>query len=114
MVKTQLAVLLLSRLYADIYTSTLSEVSIRLYPAAVTTVYSLSHVIRYTWLLVSATWAIIRLFKARASVDIDENEMTFGQILAVLLLLGPLVRIGWALALFVRRGRGGHIGTLIN
>lgn len=40
--------------------------------------------------------------------------MTFGQILAVLLLLGPLVPIGWALVLFVRRGRGGHIGTMIN
>lgn len=47
-VKTELAVLLLSRLYADVYTSTPSEVSIRPCPAAVTTVYSLSHVTRYT------------------------------------------------------------------
>lgn len=50
---------------------------------------------------------------ARASVDIDENEMTFGQVLAVLLLLAPVVRIGWTLALFVKRGFSSHNGTII-
>lgn len=47
-VKHRLAMLLLWRLYADLYTSTLSEVSIRSSPTAVTTLYSLSHVTRYT------------------------------------------------------------------
>lgn len=47
-VKHRLTVLLLSRLYADLYTSTLSEVSIRPSPTAITTLYSLSNVTRYT------------------------------------------------------------------
>lgn len=57
----------------------------------------------------------MRLFKARASVINDENEMTFGQILAVLLLLAPLIPIGWALIVFIRRTHRpeGHDGTVI-
>lgn len=39
--------------------------------------------------------------------------MTFGQILAVLLLLAPLVPIIWALVAFVRRGRWVYDGTVI-
>lgn len=46
-------------------------------------------------------------------MNIDENEMTFGQILAILLLVGPLVPIVWVLDLFVRRGRRGHDGAVI-
>lgn len=48
LVKQGLAVLLLSRLYADLYTSTLSEVSPRPSTTAVITVYSLSHSSRST------------------------------------------------------------------
>lgn len=50
----------------------------------------------------------------RTSVGIYENEMTFGQILAVMVLLAPLVPVSWALVLFVRRGGNGHSGTVIN
>lgn len=50
---------------------------------------------------------------ARASVDIDENEMSFGQVLAVLLLLAPVVPIGWTLALLVKQGFSSHNGTII-
>lgn len=46
-------------------------------------------------------------------MELDESEMTFGQILAVLLLFAPLVPIGWALVLFVRRRHQGHDGTTI-
>lgn len=47
-VKQGLALLLLSRLYADLYTSMLSEVSTHPIPTAVITVYLLSYIIRYT------------------------------------------------------------------
>lgn len=43
-----LALLLFMRLYADLYTSTLSEVSIHPSPTVVTTTYSMFHVTRYT------------------------------------------------------------------
>lgn len=39
--------------------------------------------------------------------------MTFGQTLAVLLLLAPLVPIIWALVTFVRRRRWVYDGTVI-
>lgn len=46
-----LAVLLFLRLYADLYTSTLSEVSIHPMQTAVTTIYSIYHIIRFTGFL---------------------------------------------------------------
>lgn len=46
-------------------------------------------------------------------MKIDENEMTFGQILAILLLVAPVVPIVWALGPLVRRGCCGHDGAVI-
>ncbi|KAM5378820.1 hypothetical protein ACJZ2D_004293 [Fusarium nematophilum] len=43
------------------------------------------------WLLVSAIWGTIKLFMAKSSAYVDEDDWTFGQILPIFLLLGPLV-----------------------
>lgn len=45
------------------------------------------------WLLVSGIWGTIKLFLARSSADVEENDWSFGQILPIFLLLGPLVTI---------------------
>ncbi len=43
------------------------------------------------WLVVSAAWGTLRLAQAKLSVEVDDNEWSFGQILPVFLLIGPLV-----------------------
>ncbi|KAJ3454048.1 hypothetical protein MRS44_018680 [Fusarium solani] len=58
------------RLYSDLLISTLSDVY---------------------WLLVSAIWGTVKLFMAKSSAYVDEDDWTFGQILPIFLLLGPLV-----------------------
>ena len=43
------------------------------------------------WLVVSTAWGTLRLAQAKLSVEVDDNEWSFGQILPVFLLIGPLV-----------------------
>ncbi|KAH8667139.1 hypothetical protein BGZ61DRAFT_558522 [Ilyonectria robusta] len=45
------------------------------------------------WLLVSGIWGTIKLLQARSSAEVEENDWSFGQILPIFLLLGPLVTI---------------------
>lgn len=68
-VKPLLALYLWGRIYADLFTSMISEVY---------------------WLWVSTLFLTITLFRIRWSVELDENSFSFGQILPVLLLAGPL------------------------
>ncbi|CRK24137.1 hypothetical protein BN1723_013171, partial [Verticillium longisporum] len=65
-----IAILMTARIYADVATSTFSEVL-------------------FAW--VAVLWVTIRIFATRASVHLDENDFTFGQIVAVLLLIGPTI-----------------------
>ncbi|EEY21308.1 predicted protein [Verticillium alfalfae VaMs.102] len=65
-----IAILMTARIYTDVATSTFSEVL-------------------FAW--VAVLWVTIRIFATRASVHLDENDFTFGQIVAVLLLIGPTI-----------------------
>lgn len=42
------------------------------------------------WLLASAFWGTFKLFMAKSSANVDENDWNFGQILPAFLLLGPI------------------------
>ncbi|KAH8884072.1 hypothetical protein GQ53DRAFT_830005 [Thozetella sp. PMI_491] len=99
-IKPMFAVILLCRLYADLYTSMLSEVF---------------------WLIVSTVWGSIHLFTARHSTYVDESELTFGQILPIFLLIGPLIPVTVTLVPVVyrlwkephsnqRNGKNDHVG----
>lgn len=122
-IRQMFALNLFCRLYADIYTSMLSEVSFSFHLlfflaifllVCIVTVESLTALYAQVyWLFVSGVWAIVRLFLARTSVNIDENDMTFGQILAVLLLIAPLVPIAFAILPFIRRKRQAQISTFL-
>ncbi|KAF6823382.1 hypothetical protein CMUS01_10719 [Colletotrichum musicola] len=52
----------------------------------------LTELLQLYWLIVSATWGTVRLFLAREAHegDGDENEWEFGQVLPVLLFIGPI------------------------
>ncbi|KAK4197676.1 hypothetical protein QBC40DRAFT_350852 [Triangularia verruculosa] len=63
------ATYLMTKHYTDLFTSEISDVY---------------------WLIVSAAWCTWRLFDARSSVDVEDNDWGFGQILPVFLLLGPI------------------------
>lgn len=70
--KPVLALIIVSRLYADLYSSMLSEVY---------------------WLAISATWGSLRLASLRKSVSVYEEDLTFGQILAILFLAAPVLAV---------------------
>ncbi|KAH6687223.1 hypothetical protein F5X68DRAFT_239739 [Plectosphaerella plurivora] len=43
------------------------------------------------WALVAGIWVSVRILKARSSAQVDEGMASFGQVLAVFLLISPLV-----------------------
>ncbi|KAH7131005.1 hypothetical protein EDB81DRAFT_859648 [Dactylonectria macrodidyma] len=45
------------------------------------------------WLLVSTVWGTFRFVKDKSSVSVKENDWTFGQILPMFLLLGPVAAL---------------------
>ncbi|KAH7118569.1 hypothetical protein B0J13DRAFT_629695 [Dactylonectria estremocensis] len=45
------------------------------------------------WLITSTVWGTRNLFKEKSYVVVDENDWTFGQILLVFLLVGPVVSL---------------------
>ncbi|CRK21521.1 hypothetical protein BN1723_013060, partial [Verticillium longisporum] len=65
-----IAILMTARIHTDVVTSTFSEVML-------------------AW--VAVLWVTIRIVATRASVQLDENGFTFGEIIAVLLLTGPTI-----------------------
>ncbi|KAH6856228.1 hypothetical protein B0I37DRAFT_71750 [Chaetomium sp. MPI-CAGE-AT-0009] len=69
-VKVGIALYLVAKMYADLLVSDASDVY---------------------WLIVSAVWGTLRLSEAKSSVDVDENGWSFGQVLPVFLLIGPIV-----------------------
>ncbi|KAK0624061.1 hypothetical protein B0T14DRAFT_565370 [Immersiella caudata] len=69
-VRPLMAVYLVGKLYADILSSDVSDVY---------------------WLVVSALWGTFQLREARLSVEVEDDDWGFGQILPVFLLLGPIV-----------------------
>ncbi|KAK3942863.1 hypothetical protein QBC46DRAFT_255481 [Diplogelasinospora grovesii] len=72
LVRPLVAGFLLCRLYVDLYSSMMSEVY---------------------WLWVSAIWGIMHISMTRSSAQPDESALTFGQILAIFLLVLPLMPI---------------------
>jgi hypothetical protein len=67
------SLLLTARLYADFYASTASDI---------------------WWAWATAAWVTIRTVKAKTSAQVDEGDLTFGQSMAVLLLIAPTVDAG--------------------
>jgi len=74
------------------------------------------------WLVVSAAWGTIRIAKTRLSVEVDDNDWGFGQILPAFLLIGPILVFIQAIVLpdsehfpktdnAIQAGRHGHITT---
>ncbi|KAM7208352.1 hypothetical protein V8F20_001330 [Naviculisporaceae sp. PSN 640] len=75
--KPMVALVLLARLYMDYYSSMASEVY---------------------WLIVSSAWGSLTLQKLRNSVEITEEDiMTFGQVLSIFFLAGPLLAVAVSL-----------------
>ncbi|KAK1828757.1 hypothetical protein QBC39DRAFT_415632 [Podospora conica] len=50
-----------------------------------------SEIVGIVWLAVSAVWGTVQLQYTRNSVDVQEGEWGFGQLLSVFLLLGPVI-----------------------
>ncbi|KAL4730875.1 hypothetical protein ACLX1H_002917 [Fusarium chlamydosporum] len=88
MLYSQVATLLVFRLHCDLLASNLSDVY---------------------WLMVFAIWGTIKLFKTKYGVDVDENDWTFGQVLPVLLLIGPVVTA--AKGMFDQQAQNTNPGT---
>lgn len=70
------AFLLTARLYMDFYASTASEI---------------------WWAWVTTVWVSIRIFQSKMSAEVKEGDLTFGQVMAVLLLIAPMITAGVAL-----------------
>ncbi|EGY15273.1 uncharacterized protein VDAG_06127 [Verticillium dahliae VdLs.17] len=79
-----IAILMTARIHTDVVTSTFSEVML-------------------AW--VAVLWVTIRIVATRASVQLDENGFTFGQIIAVLLLTGPTIAAATAVWPLLTRRR---------
>ncbi|KAK3998186.1 hypothetical protein QBC44DRAFT_386509 [Cladorrhinum sp. PSN332] len=73
-----MAVYLVVTLYADLFASEISDVY---------------------WLTVSTIWGTFRLQEARSSVQVEDYDWGFGQILPVFLLFGPVIMTVQAIAL---------------
>ncbi|KAH6995348.1 hypothetical protein EDB80DRAFT_877217 [Ilyonectria destructans] len=65
----QMTLFIMCRIYLDFVLSSLSDVY---------------------WLLVSTVWGTLKLFEEKSHATVDENDWTFGQILPVFLLIGPV------------------------
>ncbi|KAK4216744.1 hypothetical protein QBC37DRAFT_370631 [Rhypophila decipiens] len=68
--RPMVAAMVVGRLYADFYSSMLAEV------------YGL---------IISVTWGDLRLATLRKSVSVEEDEITAGQFLPILLFIGPIL-----------------------
>ncbi|KAK4031195.1 hypothetical protein C8A01DRAFT_42322 [Parachaetomium inaequale] len=69
-IKARIALYLVAKMYADMLTSDASDVY---------------------WLLISAVWGTWRLAQTSWYVRVDDKDWSFGQILPVFLLIGPIV-----------------------
>jgi len=72
-VQPMAAAILTARIYTDFYLSTFSEI---------------------WWAWAAAAWVTIRILQTRMSGNVDESEMSFGQIMAILLLVVPTIGAG--------------------
>lgn len=82
--------LLTGRLYADLYTSMLSEVS-RPWGRVLSCLLTAVVDSQVYWAIVAGAWVSIRIFVSRESAKVDEDEFTFGQVLAIFLLASPII-----------------------
>lgn len=94
-VKPAMSLFLVVRLYLDLYSSMMSEVSetfskITRYPSVPGLTCFKSQVY---WLWISAAWGSIHIFLARNSAKVDESSISFGQILSIILLILPVIPI---------------------
>jgi hypothetical protein len=84
-----IAILLTGRLYTDLFTSMLSEVS-RVRPNFTCFLTAVVHSQVY-WAIVAGTWVTARILMSRGSAKVAEDEFTFGQVLAIFLLASPII-----------------------
>lgn len=105
-----MALFLLARLYLDLGTSTLAEVSTR--SIDVTKCKQLTFLIQVYWLIVSTIWGSLHLFMAKNSRKVDDGSITFGQVLPVVLLIAPLLPMVVALVQLHRDDSPSSLGGL--
>ncbi|KAK4450602.1 hypothetical protein QBC34DRAFT_424727 [Podospora aff. communis PSN243] len=74
-----LATLLTTRLFADLFVSSLSDIF---------------------WIIVPAVYGTITLLRARSAFNIQESPWTYGQILPMLLLIGAIIVLVWTFISF--------------
>ncbi|KAF0324915.1 hypothetical protein GQ607_007808 [Colletotrichum asianum] len=55
------------------------------------------------WLFISSLWGTIRLLNARIPSEFDEDDWSFGQIMPVFLLLGPIMTVSVSIVGTFRR-----------
>lgn len=116
---TQMTSLLVVRTYADLLTSTLSDVGFLSLVSLLLTFFLFFFLSFFLsvffsfllfgkvitkltaqvyWLVVSAIWGTIKLFLAKQSAHVIEDSWTFGQVLPAFLLLAPLFTTAQILA----------------